>query len=180
MQVELLDNDLAKVYMNSADAQAEFPNLHPLARQAISVARRLQDPLFEYARAFNADDDILELPLHLAKDMLPKEELRSALEREMINAVNTVGVDINRCLEHPHCAHVLQFVGGLGPRKAEHLLRVFRSRQNKGIMEGRWQLVKKAEMGAQVYMNCAGFIKIDPALVGEKTELYVEVRESAQ
>lgn len=71
----------------------------------------------------------------------------------------------------------LQFIGGLGPRKAEHLIRVFKKR-NGNLMEARWQLVKRAEMGSVVYMNCAGFIKIDPTLVGEKTDIYVEVSSS--
>lgn len=69
----------------------------------------------------------------------------------------------------------LQFVGGLGPRKAEHLLRVFRARKNASMMEARWQLVKKAEMGSVVYMNCAAFIRISPTRVADKSDIYVEV-----
>ena len=70
VQVHYVDNNLAKVYMNSATAQRDFAEMPFMLRQAISLARRLQDPLIEFCQAFNDDDDLLCLSLHTAQDMV--------------------------------------------------------------------------------------------------------------
>jgi transcription elongation factor SPT6 len=90
----------------------------------------------------------------------------------VIQTTFKVGVDINKCLEFPHTAGLLQFVCGLGPRKASHLLKVLK--QNDNLLESRTKLVTFCRMGPKVFMNAAGFIKIDTAKIGERTDAYVE------
>uniref|UniRef100_A0A915KWK7 Transcription elongation factor SPT6 n=1 Tax=Romanomermis culicivorax TaxID=13658 RepID=A0A915KWK7_ROMCU len=92
--------------------------------------------------------------------------------------VNEVGVDVNRCLEHPHTSSALQFVCGLGPRKAAYLLKILR--QSDNLLENRTKLVTVCQMGPKVFMNCAGFIKIDTSRVAEKTDAYVEVLDGTR
>ena len=58
------------------------------------------------------------------QDQVPKEQLVKSLHQEFVTVVNEVGVDPNRLLEHPHTVSLLQFVCGLGPRKASSLLKV--------------------------------------------------------
>jgi transcription elongation factor SPT6 len=60
----------------------------------------------------------------ILQDCVTKEELSNALTLEFVNRVNEVGVDVNRALDYPHTAPLLQFVCGLGPRKGTHLLKV--------------------------------------------------------
>lgn len=60
----------------------------------------------------------------IIQDCVTKEELSNALTLEFVNRVNEVGVDVNRALDYPHTAPLLQFVCGLGPRKGTHLLKV--------------------------------------------------------
>lgn len=177
IDVELLDNELAKVYMDSKRAQTEFPDYPLLLRQAISLGRRLLDPLLEFAQLCNPDDEILCLKFNPLQDMVPKDDLMSVLTCEFVNRVNEVGVDVNRCLEHPHTASVLQFVCGLGPRKAAYLLKILR--QNGGILESRIKLCQLLGQN-KVFMNCAGFIKIDTAKVAEKSEVYVDVLDGSR
>lgn len=55
---------------------------------------------------------------------MPKEQLAKALETEFINRTNDVGVDVNRAIDHPHVAVLIQFVCGLGPRKGGDLIKV--------------------------------------------------------
>ncbi len=62
-------------------------------------------------------------------------ELLRRLEIEFINSANQVGVDINRCNIAPHTAHVLQFVSGLGPRKAQHIVKVLRHQRQQDMTE---------------------------------------------
>lgn len=66
------------------------------------------------------------------QDVVAKEEILNALSLEFVNRVNEVGVDVNRCVAHPHTATLVQFVCGLGPRKGYHLLKV-RSRGPKCV-----------------------------------------------
>ncbi|EJW70781.1 hypothetical protein WUBG_18315, partial [Wuchereria bancrofti] len=116
-----------------------------MLRQAISLGRLLLDPLIEYAHLCNTDDDILCVSYHPLQSEVNKEELLFALSLEFINRVNEVGVDVNRCLEYSHTSYLLQFVCGLGPRKAVHLLKILK--QNDNLLESRTKLVTLCRMG---------------------------------
>ncbi|VDK40399.1 unnamed protein product [Cylicostephanus goldi] len=176
--VYIMDNEAAKVYMLSKSAMTEHSGYPPTLLQAISLARLMLDPLWEYAHLWNADEDIFCLGFHPLQSEISKEELSNVLARELINRVNEVGVDVNRCLEHPHTANILQFVCGLGPRKATHLLKMLK--QHDHLLESRTKLVTLCRMGPKVFMNCAGFIKIDTTRVAEKTDAYVEVLDGSR
>ncbi|VDM69768.1 unnamed protein product [Strongylus vulgaris] len=189
--VYIMDNEAAKVYMLSKSAMSEHSGYPPTLLQAISLARIMLDPLWEYAHLWNADEDVFCLGFHPLQNELTKgagfqphmilssqEDLSNVLARELINRVNEVGVDVNRCLEHPHTANILQFVCGLGPRKATHLLKMLK--QHDHLLESRTKLVTLCRMGPKVFMNCAGFIKIDTTRVAEKTDAYVEVLDGSR
>ncbi|XP_070591606.1 LOW QUALITY PROTEIN: transcription elongation factor SPT6 [Erythrolamprus reginae] len=176
--VELVDNELATLYMNSKKSENEFRDYPPVLRQAVSLARRVQDPLFEFAQVCSPDEDILCLKLHPMQDHVVREELLSALYCEFINRVNEVGVDVNRAIAHPHSQALLQFVCGLGARKGTHLLKILK--QNNTRLENRTQLVTMCHMGPKVFINCAGFIKIDTASLGDSTDSYIEVLDGSR
>eukprot|EP00069_Balaena_mysticetus_P000124 bmy_00116T0 len=164
--VELIDNELAILYMNSKKSEAEFRDYPPVLRQAVSLARRIQDPLIEFAQVCSSDEDILCLKFHPLQEHVVKEELLNALYCEFINRVNEVGVDVNRAIAHPYSQALIQYVCGLGPRKGTHLLKILK--QNNTRLESRTQLVTMCHMGPKVFMNCAGFLKIDTASLGDR------------
>ncbi|CDS40561.1 transcription elongation factor spt6 [Echinococcus multilocularis] len=159
--IELMDTELAEVYARSEAATAVLPSSYPvLLKQAISLGRRLQDPLAEFAQLFNPPDaDILGVRWHTVQDEVPREMLLRALEIEFINRTNEVGVDVNRCILNPHTANLLQFVAGLGPRKAFYMIKLLK--QKKVFLTNRELLAKVLQLGPHVAINCAGFIKID-------------------
>lgn len=64
IKVEIVDNELAKVYANSNKGQADFRDYPELLRQAVSLARKMQDPLIEYSQLCNGDEEILSLRFH--------------------------------------------------------------------------------------------------------------------
>ena len=68
--------------------------------------------------------------------MVGEEHLLSALNQEFINIVNKVGVDINECVAHPHTSNLVQFIGGLGPRKGASLLKTLRGMSNPRYLQG--------------------------------------------
>ncbi|CAJ0958203.1 unnamed protein product [Ranitomeya imitator] len=130
--VEMVDNELAVLYMNSKKSESDFRDYPPVLRQAVSIARRIQDPLIEFSQVCSSDEDILCLKLHPLQDHAVKEELLNALYCEFINRVNEVGVDVNRAIAHPYTQSLIQYVCGLGPRKGTHLLKASRESVRDG------------------------------------------------
>ncbi|XP_041097249.1 transcription elongation factor SPT6 isoform X2 [Polyodon spathula] len=176
--VELVDSELAVLYMNSRKSENDFRDYPPLLRQAVSIARKIQDPLVEYAQVCSSDEDILCLKLHPLQEHVVKEDLLSALYCEFINRVNEVGVDVNRAIAHPYTQSLVQYVCGLGSRKGSHLIKILK--QNNTRLENRTQLVTMCHMGPKVFINCAGFIKIDTASLGDSTDSYIEVLDGSR
>ena len=157
--LELVNDDLASVYEKSAKAVKEFPDYPPMLRRAISAGRRLQDPLAEFCQMAEDNKDLLSFKFNALQGLVPQEDLIEALTTELVSMVNKVGVDVNRALDYPHHSYSLNYVCGLGPRKASALLQ-FLSRRNKKLVN-RTQLVTELKMGPKLFVNCAGFIKID-------------------
>ncbi len=156
--VELVDNELSKLYSVTKTAENEFREQPAMLKQCICIARYLQDPLLAYSQLCNYDNDILALKYHPLQDLISKDELMNALECEFVNITNSVGVDLNRCLACPHTSNVLQFVSGLGPRKSNHIVRMAK---HKMPIISRMFLVTECTLGSKVFINCAGFIKFD-------------------
>jgi len=120
--VHYVPGDAAELYGNGVEGSDEFPDFPALLRTAISVGRRLQDPLAELVRLVNDGEDLAALPLHPVQRYLPRRSILSAIEQEVVDAVCQVGVDLRLAASHTHKRAMLQFVAGLGPRKARALL----------------------------------------------------------
>nr|CAD7567502.1 unnamed protein product [Timema californicum] len=178
ISVEICDNELAKVFANSIKGENEFREFPHLLRQAVSLCRRLQDPLVEFSQLCTSDEEILCLRYHTFQDQLTREELLEALYLEFVNRTNEVGVDVNLAVQQPYTANLVQFVCGLGPRKGQALLKTLK--QSNQRLENRTQLVTSCHMGPKVFINCAGFIKIDTNSLGDSTEAYVEVLDGSR
>uniref|UniRef100_A0A7S0HS73 SH2 domain-containing protein n=1 Tax=Hanusia phi TaxID=3032 RepID=A0A7S0HS73_9CRYP len=126
IDVLLSDQSVAYKYSHSARSMQEFPRYPPTRLMAVSLARKLQDPLRELSGlCIGLSEDILSLHLHQLQGMLDKSERLKYTQRAFINVVNDVGVDINLAADKQIIfGNTLQFVAGLGPRKAQELLRI--------------------------------------------------------
>lgn len=178
ISVEIVDNELAKIYSNSNKGTADFREYPTLLRQAISCARKLQDPLVEFSQLCTADEEILCLRYSPLQDQLVKEELLENLYLEFINRTNEIGVDVNLAVQNALYVNLVQFVCGLGPRKGQALIKILK--QTNQRLENRTQLVTACHMGPKVFINCSGFIKIDTNSLGDSTEAYVEVLDGSR
>lgn len=176
--VEIIDNELAKIYSNSIKGTTDFREYPPLLRQAISLARRIQDPLIEFSQLCTADEEILCIRYHSLQDHLYREDLLENLYLEFINRTNEVGVDINLAVQNSSTVNLVQFICGLGTRKGLALIKVLK--QTNQRLENRTQLVTACHMGPKVFINCSGFIKIDTNSLGDSTEAYVEVLDGSR
>lgn len=176
--IEIADNHISKIYSNSIRGRHDFREYPDTLRQAVCQGRFLQDPLTEISQLCGPDEEILCLRYHTLQDQIPKEELLEGLELEFVNRVNEVGVDVNEAVLTGRGTELLQFICGLGPRKAQALIKLFKQTNQK--LENRTQLVTVCHMGPKVFINCSGFIRIDTSSLGDSTEAYIEVLDGSR
>ncbi|EZA52895.1 hypothetical protein DMN91_011350 [Ooceraea biroi] len=156
----------ASVYSCSPEAKSEFLDLDPNLVSAVSIARRLQDPLAELVKVE---------PKHLGVGMyqhdLPEKQLLNTLDEVVTEAVSFVGVDINTASQ---C--LLRRIAGLTNSRAASIINW---RTNHGPFKNRKQLLKVKGIGSKTFEQCAGFIRILPETAAgneKKTEKNVETK----
>lgn len=143
----------ASIYSCSEVAKKEFPKMDVNLISAVSIARRLQDPLCEYVK--------IE-PKHLGVGMyqhdINEKSLSETLDEVVMECVSFVGVDINTA-----SVSLLSHVSGLTAKRAEHIVS---HRTKNGPFRSREQLLKVKFIGDKTFTQCAGFIRIEPLTAG--------------
>ncbi|KAF8522273.1 transcription elongation factor Spt6 [Hysterangium stoloniferum] len=155
-------DDTARIYQHSKRALEEFSALSLTAKYCVGLARYTQSPMIEYA-ALGRDMTAITYNED-SQQLIPKEKLLAALERALVNVVNAVGVDINRAVNDPYYQLLLPYVAGLGPRKAQVLIK--KIIKLGGTLVNRDQFIKNGLLTTQIYLNAVGFLRIrqDPDL----------------
>ncbi|EAT86717.2 transcription elongation factor Spt6 [Parastagonospora nodorum] len=164
LEVVLVNDEVARLYYNSGRAAAEFPKYAPLVRYCISLARYLQNPLAEYA---SLGKDIISIPFIPNQTLIPQEKLFDRLETAMVDMVNLVGIDLPESYDDKYLGKLLPYVCGLGPRKADRLVKAIQANGDEilsrydllGVSENSSRDLKAA-MGPKVHQNCASFLYI--------------------
>lgn len=171
LEVMIVQDECARLYKDSPRAQAEHPTITPLTRYCVALAKYLQDPLKEYAAL---GKDIVSLSFHPCQSLLPEDKLKKCLETAMVDLVNLCGVDINEAVSDPYVANLLPYVSGLGPRKAQAVIKGIN--MNGGSVIRRDELVgdpdnnKLPVVGVKVWDNCASFLFIEYDSSNPQTE----------
>ncbi|KAA5543281.1 RNA-binding transcriptional accessory protein [Roseiconus nitratireducens] len=137
----------ASIYSASDLAVKEFPNLDLTVRGAISIARRLQDPLAELVKT-----DPKSIGVGQYQHDVNQPRLRKCLDRVVESCVNTVGVDLNTA-----SAPLLSYVAGIGPKLAE---RIVNYRDSHGRFASRTDLTSVPTLGKKAFEQAAGFLRI--------------------
>lgn len=137
----------ASVYSASKLAAEEFPEYDLTLRSAISIARRLQDPLAELVKI-----DPKSIGVGQYQHDMGKSKLDSTLAGVVEGCVNAVGVDINTASEK-----LLSYVAGIGPSVAHNIVEY---RNDNGKFINRKQLLKVKKLGQKAYTQCAGFLRV--------------------
>ena len=137
----------ASVYSASKLAAEEFPQFDVSLRSAVSIARRLQDPLAELVKV-----DPKSIGVGQYQHDMPPARLSDSLDGVVEDCVNTVGVDLNVA-----SAPLLARVAGLGASTAKNVVRY---REENGAFPDRKALLKVAKLGPKAYEQCAGFLRI--------------------
>ena len=137
----------ASVYSASPLAAQEFPEFDVNLRSAVSIARRLQDPLAELVKI-----DPKSIGVGQYQHDMPEKRLTEALDGVVEDCVNAVGVDLNTA-----SAPLLARVSGLNAGVAGNVVRY---REENGSFRSRKQLLKVPKLGAKAYEQCAGFLRV--------------------
>ncbi len=143
----VVDEDGASVYSAGDVAREEFPDLDLTIRGAISIGRRLQDPLAELVKI-----DPKSIGVGLYQHDLNQKKLGEELDAVVGSVVNKVGVNLNTA-----SASLLKYVSGVSSSLAK---KIVAHRESEGIFTGREQLKKVSGMGPKTFEQCAGFLKI--------------------
>ena len=138
----------ASVYSASPLGAEEFPDYDVTARSAVSIARRLQDPLAELIKI-----DPKSIGVGQYQHDMNEKRLDSALSGVLEDCVNSVGVDLNTA-----SVSLLRYVAGLNAAVAKNIVAY---REENGKFTSRKQLLKVPKLGEKAYTQCAGFLRID-------------------
>lgn len=147
VQYAIVDEAGASVYSASELAREEFPDLDVSYRGAISIARRLQDPLAELVKI-----DPQSIGVGMYQHDVNQNDLEDALNAVIEDVVNSVGVDLNSA-----SSPLLSRVAGIGPTLAE---RIVEYRENHGSFDSRDEIKMVNGMGSKTFRQCAGFLRI--------------------
>ncbi len=145
--VVMVDESGASIYSASEAAREEFPDLDLTVRGAVSIGRRLMDPLAELVKI-----DPKSIGVGQYQHDVDQQALKAALDDVVISCVNAVGVDVNRA-----SVQLLTYVSGLGPRLARNIVAW---RDENGRFENRRQLLEVPRLGPKAFEQAAGFLRI--------------------
>ena len=147
VEIYMVSEDGASIYSASETAREEFPNEDVTVRGAVSIGRRLMDPLAELVKI-----DPSSIGVGQYQKDVNQSALRKSLDQTVINCVNRVGVNVNTASRH-----LLTYISGLGPALAQNIVKY---RSQNGPFHTRRELMKVPRMGEKAFEQSAGFLRI--------------------
>ena len=150
IQIFIVSEQGASIYSASKIARDEFPDYDVTVRGAVSIGRRLMDPLAELVKI-----DPKSIGVGQYQHDVDQTKLKKSLDQTVENCVNLVGVNLNTA-----SSHLLTYISGLGPQLAQNIVNY---RSENGAFTSRKELMKVPRMGAKAFEQCAGFLRIPQA-----------------
>jgi len=150
VQVFVVSENGASIYSASKTAREEFPDYDVTVRGAVSIGRRLMDPLAELVKI-----DPKSIGVGQYQHDVDQNKLKKSLDLTVESCVNLVGVNVNTASKH-----LLTYISGLGPTLAQNIVDY---RTEHGAFKTRKQLLKVPRMGEKAFEQCAGFLRIADA-----------------
>ena len=147
VEIYMVSEDGASIYSASETAREEFPNEDVTVRGAVSIGRRLMDPLAELVKI-----DPSSIGVGQYQKDVNQSALRKSLDQTVINCVNRVGVNVNTASRH-----LLTYISGLGPALAQNIVKY---RSQNGPFRTRRELMRVPRMGEKAFEQSAGFLRI--------------------
>ncbi len=143
----IVDESGASVYSASKIARKEFPDLNVSMRGAVSIARRIMDPLAELVKI-----DPKSIGIGMYQHDVNQKSLENALEQIVVSCVNSVGVDLNTA-----SSSLLKYISGISSSVASNIIKF---RESNGAFQSRQELLRVSRLGEKTFEQCAGFLRI--------------------
>ena len=150
VQIFVVSESGASIYSASDVAREEFPDKDVTVRGAISIGRRLMDPLAELVKI-----DPKSIGVGQYQHDVDQLRLKESLDLTVMSCVNSVGINLNTASKH-----LLMYVSGLGPTLSQNIVKY---REEKGGFTSRQQLKEVPRLGDKAFEQCAGFLRIREA-----------------
>lgn len=150
VKIFVVSENGASIYSASEAAREEFPDQDVTVRGAISIGRRLMDPLAELVKI-----DPKSIGVGQYQHDVDQVRLKESLDMTVMSCVNSVGINLNTASKH-----LLMYVSGLGPTLSQNIVKF---REEKGGFSSRQQLKEVPRLGEKAYEQCAGFLRIKDA-----------------
>lgn len=171
------DESLPHLYENSRISVDQLPSQEGIIRRAVGLGRYLQNPLAMAATLCGPGREILSWKLNPLENFLTPDEKYGMVEQVMVDVTNQVGLDINLAASHEWLFAPLQFISGLGPRKAASLQR---SLVRAGAIFTRKDLLQSHGLGKKVFINAVGFLRVRRSGLTSSSSQFIDLLDDTR
>ncbi|KAG9156361.1 hypothetical protein Leryth_009224 [Lithospermum erythrorhizon] len=171
------DESLPHLYENSRISSDQLPAQPGIVKRAVALGRYLQNPLAMVAALCGPGKEILSWKLSQLERFLTPDEKYDMIEQIMVDVTNQVGLDINLAASHEWLFTPLQFISGLGPRKASSLQR---SLVRSGAIFTRKDLLTEHGLGKKVFVNAIGFLRVRRSGLAGSSSQFIDLLDDTR
>ncbi|KAJ1404514.1 YqgF/RNase H-like domain [Sesbania bispinosa] len=171
------DESLPRLYENSRISSEQLPSQQGIVRRAVALGRYLQNPLAMVATLCGPRKEILSWKLSPLESFLNPDDKFGMVEQVMVDVTNQVGLDINLAISHEWLFSPLQFISGLGPRKAASLQR---SLVRAGAIFTRKDFVTEHKLGKKVFVNAVGFLRVRRSGLAASSSQFIDLLDDTR
>ncbi|KAM7529941.1 hypothetical protein LguiB_033351 [Lonicera macranthoides] len=171
------DESLPHLYENSRISTDQLPGQQGIVKRAVALGRYLQNPLAMVSTLCGPSKEILSWKLGPLDSFLTPDEKYAMIEQVMVDASNQVGLDVNLAASHEWLFSYLQFISGLGPRKAASLQR---SLVRAGAIFTRKDLLTAHGLGKKVFVNAVGFLRVRRSGLAASSSQFIDLLDDTR
>ncbi|CAK9170436.1 unnamed protein product [Ilex paraguariensis] len=171
------DESLPHLYENSRISSDQLPGQSGIVKRAVALGRNVQNPLAMVATLCGPGREILSWKLSPLESFLTPDEKYGMVEQVMVDATNQVGLDVNLASSHEWLFAPLQFISGLGPRKAASLQR---SLVRAGAIFTRKDLLTAHGLGKKVFVNAVGFLRVRRSGLASSSSQFIDLLDDTR
>ncbi|OMP03733.1 hypothetical protein COLO4_10242 [Corchorus olitorius] len=171
------DESLPRLYENSRISSDQLPSQSGIVKRAVALGRYLQNPLAMVATLCGPGKEILSWKLSPLESFLTADEKYGMVEQVMVDVTNQVGIDVNLASSHEWLFAPLQFISGLGPRKAASLQR---SLVRAGTIFTRKDFLSAHGLGKKVFVNAVGFLRVRRSGLAANSSQFIDLLDDTR
>ncbi|XP_021296325.1 transcription elongation factor SPT6 homolog [Herrania umbratica] len=171
------DESLPRLYENSRISSDQLPGQSGIVKRAVALGRYLQNPLAMVATLCGPGKEILSWKLSPLENFLTADEKYGMVEQVLVDVTNQVGLDVNLATSHEWLFAPLQFISGLGPRKAASLQR---SLVRVGTIFTRKDFVTTHGLGKKVFVNAVGFLRVRRSGLAANSSQFIDLLDDTR